>query len=736
MHDVQVAMSADFLKAFSRLGKQQQKKVRAWIDKFRADPRSASINYKSLEGMRDPKVRSVRIDQKYRAIVIHPPKDDVYLLVWVDNHDEAVDWARNKVFEVNQYTGTFQVYEPVEVEPADAKRLTRSESAVPTSLPAADSSVVARVDLGEAPVPEGFLLAGTSSEDLLLFGVPEPLLPAVRALRTEGDLDGLAPYLPDEAADAVYLLASGHGVEETLDELDRKDDQGKVEAPEAVDVEDFAASLQRAESQRAFKLLEDDAELAAILAAPLEQWRVFLHPSQAKLVRLNSKGAARVLGGAGTGKTVVAMHRARYLAKEVFTDPRQRILVTTFTKNLATDIRANLQRMCGAEFERIDVKHLQQVARDVLAARGVKLERVAKPKQQQQCWARTFGVQPLEFDEIFYKEEWERVVQAQDVTNEDEYFRARRAGRGKRLSRGQRRACWKVLEEYRQQLDLAGLSEYADVIREARLALSHEGVDSGYVAVVADETQDFRTADLLFLRALVKQDSPNDLFVVGDPHQRIYGHKASLGRCGISVRGRRSRRLRINYRTTQEIRNWAVATLEGLEVDDLDDGHTSLAGERSLRSGLHPEVRCFDSLEAEVAFITEKVRAWLASQIHPKEICIVARTRSLVSETYAPALEAAGIETALIDTNTSERLPDVVRIANMHRVKGLEFPRMLLAGVQRGTMPYHDVAYARRDDKAKALYDAGERKLLYVAATRARDELVICGHGEPSPLVG
>jgi len=722
MHAVQVAMSAEFLRSYSLLAKQYQRGVRAWIDKFREDPRSASIAYKTPKGMRDPKVRSVRINQKYRAIVIHPPKDDVYLLVWVDNHDEALDWARNKVFEVNRFTGTFQVYQPEAPE-------------LEITAPAPSESLVGRVDLNDSKIPAGFLFAGHQNEDLLLFGVPEPLLPAVRALRTEVSLDDLAKYLPDEAADALYLLAAGHSVDETLDELDRRTDQGQPDLPATVDVDDFAESLTRGESKRAFKLLEDDAELAAMLAAPLEQWRVFLHPSQAKLVSMHSNGSARVLGGAGTGKTVVAMHRARYLAKEVFNQAGQRILLTTFTTNLAADIRDNLRRMCGTEFERIDVKHLQEVARDTLAARGIKLERSATTKQSDAAWKRALAAHALEFSEVFYKEEWARVVQAQDVTNEAEYLRARRAGRGQRLSRGQRLAVWKVLAEYRQQLDLAGLSEHADVIREARFALSDESVSSGFVAVIADEVQDFRSADLHFLRALVPPGA-NDIFVVGDPHQRIYGHKASLGRCGISIRGRRSRKLRINYRTTHQIRNWAVAALEGLDIDDLDEGTDSLAGERSLRMGQNPDIHLFGGIEDEVQHVAGLIQAWVAQGVQPSEICVVGRTKYMVNDSYIPALAARGVDTTLIQTDSTDKLPNLVRIANMHRVKGLEFPRMVLVGIQAGTMPFEDAAYQTRDPKAKALYDEGERKLLYVAATRARDVLVVTGCGRASAFVG
>jgi len=349
-----------------------------------------------------------------------------------------------------------------------------------------------------------------------------------------------------------------------------------------------------------------------------------------------------VLGGAGTGKTVVAMHRARFLSKNVFKEPGQRVLFTTFTANLAADIKANLKRMCGPEIERIEVKHLQAVARDILRSKGITLQKTATTAQQNTAWSRALDAHKLELPPVFYREEWSKVVQAQDVTDEDGYMRAARVGRGQRLSRAQRKHVWKLLAEYRQQLDLMGISEHADVIREARLALK-QSPSQDYAAIVADEIQDFRTADLVFLRALVRE-APNDIFVVGDPHQRIYGHKASLSRCGISVRGQRSRKLRINYRTTQEIRNWAVARLHGLEIDDLDEGVDSLKGERSLRSGDAPDIELFPDITAETRHITGLVRAWLAEGVAPEHICIAVRTKGLLEDSYAPALRSHGID--------------------------------------------------------------------------------------------
>ena len=716
-HEVQLAMSADFLRAFAQLPKQIQKKTRTWIDRFRANPDQASLNYESLHAMRDPKVRTSRIDQKYRAVLVHPEHGNVCLLVWVDNHDEAMAWAENKVFEVNRYTGTFQVYEPVD----GGALATDDAKPQPVGMIAAEPDIV----------PQGHLLAGHRDEDLLLLGVPEPLLPAVRALRTAADLDRLAPFLPQEASDSVYMLASGYSVDEVLEEFDRKERSAALAAAEAVDTSDLTAALERPSSMRQFKLVEDDEELAAMLAAPMEQWRIFLHPSQAKLVTINSKGSARVLGGAGTGKTVVAMHRIRHLARTVFNQPQHRLLFTTFTQNLAADIEDNLRRLCGPELDRIDVKHLQDVARDVLAARGIKMPSVARDKQIREAWNTAMRHSEPEFPEIFYREEWAKVVQAQDVLDLDDYLRARRAGRGQRLSRAQRKQVWEVLAEYRRALDKAGYCEHADIVREARMALQRGS--SGYACVVADETQDFRTADLMLLRALVPK-GPNDIFVVGDPHQRIYGHKASLSRCGISVLGRRSRKLRINYRTTQQIRNWAVARLDGISFDDLDEGTDDLAGERSVRWGEVPQVEMFTNQAKEIAAIVGWITEWIGKGVAPASICVCARTKTLAKD-YAAALTEHGIEVHVVETGVANVADEKVRVATMHRVKGLEFSCVILAGIRDGTLPFRDVGWESRDQTARELYVEGERQLLYVAATRARDELRVTGWGTRSQLI-
>jgi superfamily I DNA/RNA helicase len=712
----QVALSTDFLKAFANIPKAQQKKVRAFVEKFKADPTADAINYEPIHDMADSKVRTVRIDQAYRAIVIHPPQGDVYLCVWVDHHDEAMDWARHKHFDVNPHTGSLQVWQSHDDTP---------EQPVP--------ALAAVKALSTARVPEGHLFAGSADDDLLLLGVPEPLLPAVRALRVERDLDSLANYLPEEARDGLYMLASGYSVSDATEELATR---SKAEQPR-IDIDDFSAALDRPSSSRQFKRIDDDTELAQMLDAPLEQWRIFLHPSQRKLVEMNSTGSARVLGGAGTGKTVVAMHRARHLAKQLAVDSGKKILFTTFTKNLAADIESNLDRLCGPERAHIDVLNLHALATRLLRSQGIDPKILTRDTKtgEDELWDRAtaFAAPADKLPLSFYQQEWDQIVQAQDLTEEDHYLRARRTGRGTPLSRAQRKQVWKVLAAYRDALDEAGLMEWDDVIREARMLVERKPELSPYISVVADEVQDFRLADLRLLRALVRP-GPNDIFVAGDAHQRIYANRGSLGRAGISVRGLQSRYLRINYRTTESIRNWSTALLEGVSVDDLDEGADDNKGYRSLRAGQQPEVRRYPSRKQELAAVVEQVRAWLQARI-PGHAIVVVASRDLRVKEYLEGLEAANIEAVQVKTDADIGRPDAVRVATMHRVKGLEFRCVLIASVEQGEMPLKLSPAKIPDEGARLDHVETQRRLLYVAATRARDELVITGAGKPSEFV-
>lgn len=693
-----VAIASEFLTAFARIPQAQQKRVREFTEKFQSNPTSPSINYEKIHGMKDPKVRTVRVSLSYRAIVLHPERGDVYVLVWVDHHDEAMAWAKEKTFEINPNTGALQVVSIVEAERA----------------------------VSPHPLPQSRhpgLFDNVKTGDLLSLGVPEVLTPAVRAVRDRDQLSALARHLPEEAAEALTWLAEGFSPDEvrSLNLAPRE---------RAVDTQDFEKALENPDTRRRFVTVESQHDLAAMLDAPLEKWRVFLHPSQAWLVTRHFNGPARVLGGAGTGKTVVVMHRARHLAAKVFTGERDRILFLTFTANLAKHIEQNLKTLCGEELARIEVSNLHSWAVQFMRPHGYVFD-IVTDEEAAECWQLAAQTDPsAEWDLGFIRQEWDRVVQTHDIMTKDEYLRVSRAGRGKTLSRPDRARLWGIFEAYRENLNELGKAEWLDVIRDTRRFIEKAQLTLPYRAAVVDEAQDLHAEEWKLIRRLVPP-GPNDLFIVGDAHQRIYDRKAVLSKCGIDVRGR-SGKLNINYRTTEQIRGWAMGLLRGFRGDDLDAGTDEQAGYLSLLSGPPPEVHHFENKEEEAAFIGESVQR-LVSERRPEDICLVAPSKAALKDKYQPTLKAAGVELTVLEKTDDRRTPGV-RLATMHRVKGLEFPCMILAGINEGTLPRRIPSLAS-DPTARAEHEERERSLLFVAATRARDRLIITSSGTPSTFL-
>ncbi len=696
---VRMAIFEEFLDAYARIPRAQQGKVSKFLRQFRANPAHGSIHYEKIHEFVDPNLRTVRIDKAYRAVVLRPEKGNVYVLLWVDHHDEAIRWGRNKRIAIHPETGTLQV-------------LAGEAAATDPRPPTQDD--------------EPKLFESIRDRELLRLGVPESMVAAVREVIEADELDGLEDALPPEAYEALFFLAEG----ESLEDVER----AMAAAPEpTVDPEDFDAALERDATRRRFAVVQEDEELEAMLDAPLEKWRVFLHPAQRQLVYRSWNGPIRVLGGAGTGKTVVAMHRAAYLAEQVFTHDDDRILLTTFTRNLAIDIGENLRKLCApSALERIEVVHLDRWVARLLQRAGYESEIAywGHGSKLQPLWEKAVALDRTEHTAAFLREEWERVIQAHGCQSWDDYRRARRTGRGTRLNRRQRREIWPVFEEYRHQLRRAGLREPEDALRDATALLQQGKVHVGYRSILVDEAQDMSTAAFTLLRQIIPTERPNDLFIVGDAHQRIYRRKVILSHAGINVRGRRGRRLRVNYRTTEEIRRYAVSLLEGVDVDDLDGGSDTTRGTRSLMHGNPPTVRQFDTFDQEVAAIAE----WVSQDL-PRRSCLVARTNAL-RDRYERAMKEQGIPTYRIRrTQAEDRSIKGLRLATMHRVKGLEFDRVVLAGMNDHLMPYRHLLEQSEDRGIRRETENRERALLYVAVTRARGEVLVTAVGEASAWI-
>ena len=690
-----VAIFDEFLDAFAQIPRAQQKKVNKFIRLFRENPTSSSINYESISSFSDQNLKTVRIDQAYRAIILKPEQGNVYVLLWVDHHDEAMDWAKNKRVAIHPDTGALQV---LTVQKGEMQAPVESEDDTKTFDHIRD-------------------------RELLRLGVPEEMLAKVRAIGSIEALEELQAALPQEAFEALFFIAEGESLEDV--------EAAMASTPvKEVDVNDFETALDRDTSKRRFVVVDNDEALEAMLDAPLEKWRVFLHPSQRRLVNRSYNGAIRVLGGAGTGKTVVAMHRAAYLAKEVYNNPNSRILFTTFTKNLAADIQANLRKLCSADaLNRIEVVNLDSWVTGLFKRSGYEFQIAYWPQNKtlRTAWDTAMAVAPPgEFAESFYRDEWELVAQASGCEDWESYKKASRSGRGVRLSRAQRKRIWPVFEEYRNQLQKRGLREPEDAFRDAAVILEKGDGHVQYDAVIVDEAQDMSTNAFALIRKIVPEGA-NDLFIVGDGHQRIYRRQVILGRAGINIRGRRGYRLRINYRTTDEIRRFAVSLLEGTVVDDLDGGEDTTSGYKSLMHGVVPEVVAHADFDKEM----ETIVAWLNNG-RIENTCLVARTKKL-RDKYDAALRERGIETYLVKRSTPDdpRTPGV-RIATMHRVKGIEFSRMIIASVNEDLIPLKEELERSSDQAIRSEKEAWERALLYVAVTRAKKDVLITSSGKRS----
>lgn len=693
---LKVAISSDFLTAFARLPRQIQGKVTEFVNKFRNDPTSSGINYEKLSGGMDKKIYSVRIDDTYRGIVVRQLETGVYLLLWVDHHDEAYQWAANKKCEVNPKTGAIQVFDV--------------------------QNIVEEVSVSAAPS----LFEKASDEELLKLGVPETQLHFVRSFNDKDKFYKAESSIPHDAYEYLSWIVEGFDIPEVMELVE---DEQTIEQTG----EDLAAALDVPTTLKSFVVVDGEDELRRIMAEPLEKWRVFLHPTQRKIVRKNYSGAARVLGGAGTGKTVVAMHRAKHLAAEI--EGSQRILFTTFTANLAADIRENLRKICSLEeLRKIEVVHLDAWVNQFLKESGFTAQ-IGYDEEIRPLWEKALLLAnvDLPFDVSFYEEEWNRIVIAQEALSLEKYVKASRNGRGTRLDRKKRMLVWKVFENYQNLMKENQIRDINTAMYESSKLLQTAGAKPRYSNIVVDEGQDFSDNAYRLLRSLAGEEHPNDLFIVGDSHQRIYRNHPTLSKCGINVRGRSSI-LKINYRTTEEIRKYAFALLNGISFDDLDEDADLGDKCQSLTHGEKPVIENFKDASAEFDYLLSEVNRLKDNGIALNDICIVARTKKLV-EDYIAQFTKAGVRSYAIKRNKSDdRNYDGLRVATMHRVKGLEFKYVFVAAVNSRIMPLAS-AINRTDAVSEAETIASEKCLLYVALTRAQKGAYITSYGRKSEFL-
>ncbi|MCE6993279.1 UvrD-helicase domain-containing protein [Saccharothrix sp. S26] len=705
----QLAFANSFWETYDQLDKQVRAGVRKAMAKFQQLPiaelyADKGLHLESVDKARDPRMRTIRVTDFWRGVVLAPDDgSDIFLLLNVVPHDDAYTWAAKRLYTVNTATRALEVRNVVAIEQLTPP-LEQAAASAPVLLFAKHSDTVLR-DLG----------------------IDDQVLRAARAISDRAQLEAFGSLLPEDQFEVLQYLAEGFSPEEVY--RDVVAERRPVGEPSEAD-----DSLARAITHTSTRitLVTSPDELAEILDKPFAAWRVFLHPSQRRVAyRVSYNGSAQVTGGPGTGKTVVALHRVKHLLSR---SPDRRVLLTTYTNALARALRDNLALLLDNE-EQLARVHVTTV--DAFANRVVRdhVGRALSPisdNDERQMWRRLRRQRNLPWTEQFLTSEFRHVVLAQNVRTKNEYLEVERRGRGSSLRAAQREQIWAAVEAFMAELRAAGKTTHLQICAEAADILNG-GSDHRFDHVVVDEAQDLHPAQWRVLRAAVKA-GPDDLFITGDPHQRIYDSRVSLRAVGISVTGRSSR-LRINYRSTAEILAWSTRVLDGSAVGELSgDGTDSLVGYRSLLHGGRPRLSGFPTEQAEVVALAGLVREWIEQGVPAGDIAVCARFNLTLDKVF-DQLIVEGIPAVRVKDQPGADV-EGVRLATMHSMKGLEFRCVAVAGVTDKAMPFvKEVTPVDVDPQQHESDLLKQRCLLFVACTRAREALAVTWSGAASPFL-
>jgi hypothetical protein len=712
-------------------------KIFAFLQKLREDDTTSGLHIEKMQNPADSRARTARVDKGLRAVIYcleTPDAERTYFYAGTWPHDEAIARARTRKLQVNPING---IAELIEVT-------------TPESEGAAPKPVFVPTEPDAVPYLKA---AGYLTAELEGLGFDESTIERLFAAATDDELLSIADGLENQWQGAVVLgLAVGDSVAKIAADLALDETPEPAPETEEEDSRRLIRSLHHPASQMQFTLIENDEELRRVLDdGDFGAWRVFLHPEQRKYATQKFNGPFRLTGGAGTGKTVVLLHRARELSKE---NPNSRVVLTTFTKALAGNLQRDLERLDptvpsadalgqpGVLIRGIDA--LAAAVREAagggfaVAAStvfGAPIEQVTAVKPNRDGWEEAIDdVDPALPESIltasFFEAEYVQVVLPNLVTTIEEYAAVRRAGRGVALDRSKRILVWSVIEEYRKRARLFGLLSFAEIAEVAAAWLNSraEGETSLVDHILIDEGQDLTPSHWRLIRAIAAP-GPNDIFIAEDTHQRIYGQHVVLSRYGLKITGR-SRRLTLNYRTTEENLRYAMRVLDGGDYIDGDNKAEGVAGYRSARRGPIPQLIATPSDDVQLTTIAELIQEWIEAGVAPGTIAVLARSNNRAKHVQ-DALTHHSIPSDLLTTAKAHLTKPVVM--TMHTAKGMEFSRVVLFDISEGSVPLPAAFYEiAAEDHADAMLR--ERSLLYVAASRARDELVVTWKGNPSTI--
>jgi superfamily I DNA/RNA helicase/mRNA-degrading endonuclease RelE of RelBE toxin-antitoxin system len=686
-----------FTDSLAKLTGEEQKAVKTAAFDLQLNPSHPSLQFHKLAKAKDPNFWSIRVSQDVRLIV-HKTGTSL-LLCYVNHHDDAYQWAERRKVETHPKTGAAQL---VEI------RERVQEITIPKYVEV------------EPAVSKPQLFSAIPDRQLLAFGVPPEWLDDVRNANEDSILD-LAGHLPSEAAEALLNLATGVTPLASFQASPELPVFAPI--PHVDKVEEVLAptldAFNHPDAQRRFRAISNQEELERAFEYPWEKWTIFLHPAQRQLVERDYNGPARVSGSAGTGKTIVALHRAVHLARA---NPDTRLLLTTFSETLANVLRSKLRLLISNEprlGERIEVHAMNSIGRRLHEVNLGKVQIASSEIIRQVIQEASEAAQGNRFSLHFLITEWDQVVDGWQLDTWEAYRDVTRLGRKTRLKEPHRALLWSIFEDVRSRLRSKGLVTYSGLFNRLA-ALFEGGARSPFDFVVVDEAQDVSIAQLRFLAA-IGAGSPNKLFFAGDLGQRIFQQPFSWKALGVDVRGR-STTLRINYRTSHQIRIHADRLL-GPEVSDVDGNIENRKATVSLFNGPIPTIKILDTVAEETRVVAEWLKARTSEGVQPHEVAVFVRSSAELERARAAA-EHAQLPLNLLDESV-ETASGKISIGIMHLAKGLEFRAVAVMACDDEVIPLQERIETVADDAdLEDVYNT-ERQLLYVACTRPREYLLV-----------
>ena len=692
MSDIMQFLIADtFTDSLSRLELPEQKLVKTTAFDLQVDSSGNGHQFHRLDNAKDRHFWSVRVSSDIRLIVHR--SNNTLLLCYVDHHDKAYAWAERRKLETHPTTGAAQMVEIRE----RVQEVTLPVYAV--EVPQAQKAHTAKP---ASTKPKPPVLAHVARDTLLSHGVPEEWLADVQQA-TEDSLFDVTAHLPSEAAEALLELATGGTPKRPL-------------VPEAE-----SSPFAHPDAQRRFRIMDGAEALEMAFTYPWEKWTVFLHPAQSQLVERDYSGPARVSGSAGTGKTIVALHRAVHMVRS---QPDSRVLLTTFSEPLASALHTKLARLIKTTpqlGERIEVHALNAIG-ERLYARSVGRAKIAKRSRVKELLKEAVAAAPAQsFRLAFLTSEWDDVVDAWQVESWEAYRDVKRLGRKTRLSEQQRKQIWEIMDALRAKLAAAKLITHAGMFQALAMSL-RKATRPPFDAVVVDECQDLSVTQLRFLASL-GGGRTNGLFFAGDLGQRIFQLPFSWKALGVELRGR-AFTLRINYRTSHQIRQQADRLL-GPEISDVDGISEDRRGAQSVFNGPDPSISIHADEVAEQSAVAAWITGLIRAGMEPGEIGVFVRSEAEVPRARA-ALDAACVPYVTLDQRVLT-VSGSASVGTMHLAKGLEFRAVVVMACDDEVLPSQQrIAEIGDDADLEEIYHT-ERNLLYVACTRAREQLLLTG---------